>query len=242
MSVIVLSQVLKSARIGIKRMNRPFDSIKQEADMIKVLSICLEDILAENQDERYLCCTVKRGRAGGLSVDNKGTTQWMVDDSPAFQLFFTREDTLGLYRLHNGAAVQVRRGRRTLDAPFEKPVILRHRDELVIAGRHYRVHVHGEVTKARAPYFFNQQLQKASNVAAAVVLGAALTAGACREADDSRDPPVTDTCTDIETDTEPEAEPGTEAYFDIDSDFDTDTDTDSDSDSDTIDVRLTPPD
>jgi hypothetical protein len=243
------------------------DSNEWEIGMTTVntdaLAICLEDILVQDEDKRFLCCTVKKGRAGGLSVDNKGTTQWMVDDNPAFQLFFTREDTLGLYRVKNGAKVQVRRGRRTLDVPFEKPVILRHQDELVIARRHYRVHVHGEVTHPYAPYFFKQQIQQASNVAAAVVLGAALTIGSCTDEDTD---PYRDAATyaDTGTDTETGTETGTDTDTDTGTDTDTMTDTDtgilstagtdtvtesegtepeqdSETDTDTIEVRLTPP-
>ncbi|MBN2671508.1 MAG: hypothetical protein JXX29_07535, partial [Deltaproteobacteria bacterium] len=189
--------------------------------MTKVLAICLEDVLAEDPDKRYLCCTVKNGRSGGLSVDNKGTTQWMVDKNPAFQLFFTREDTLGLYRLKNGAAVQVRRGRRTLDAPFEKPVILRHKDELVIAGRHYRVHVHGEVKHTYAPYFFKQQI---SNVAAATVLGAALTLGACSTVDGDTPPNASaDTDTNADGDTGTDTDTYTDTFTDAYADTDTGT-------------------
>ena len=43
-------------------------------------AICLEDLATVDEDERYLCCAVEVGDAPGLSVDNRGQTQWLIDD------------------------------------------------------------------------------------------------------------------------------------------------------------------
>ena len=212
--------------------------------MKKPMAICLEDLETANAAERYLCCAVKVGLRPGLSVDNRGTTRWLIEGEVAFQLFVTADDRLALYRAAGGAAVQVRRAGRTLDAPCEKPVILRHEDELLIAGRRFRVHTHGRIAKAFAPYYFKEHLRSAGRVAAAFALGATLSATAggvgCSgdkpdypgDSDpndsDSNDSDHEDTDTIYVTDDPPD----TDGDVDGDSDADTDADTDPDAGTD----------
>ncbi len=150
---------------------------------MKPKAICLEDVRATSDDSRYLCCTVDIGHRPGLTVDNKGTTRWLVNDDVAFELFVTMDDRIGLLRAEGAVEVRVYRTGRHLDVEPDKPVILRHEDELSLADRHYLLHVHGETEEVYKPFFFKNEMAGISDTlkktAAAVAIGATLGIAGC---------------------------------------------------------------
>jgi len=78
----------------------------------------------------------------------------------------------------------VSRQGRTLEAPAEKPVILRHGDELALGARRLRLHLHGAVQALTPP----RLLRELGRAAAALAVGALLTgAPALAGADPARD-------------------------------------------------------
>lgn len=146
------------------------------------LAICLEDLGALSEAERYLCCVAVPGRQPGLGLDDGGEVRWETDRPLACELWVTADSRLALFRRRGGAPVVVSRAGRSLEAPFEQPVILLHEDCLTVGGRRLRVHVHGECDSASPPRFYGAEeggiggLVRAA--AAALAIGTATLAGA----------------------------------------------------------------
>ncbi|MBI5486211.1 MAG: hypothetical protein HY905_02645 [Deltaproteobacteria bacterium] len=168
--------------------------------MPRPLAICLENLSPPSPAERYLRCVAVVGRRPGLRVDARGEVLWRSDDAVACELWVSADDRLILFRPHGAPPVLVRRTGRTLDVPPEKPVVLVDRDQVEVAARKMRVHVHGSTTSEHAPSWLPPQaaarpdaLSRAA--AAAFALGAVLGAAGCptgpNDPIDVRDQPPT---------------------------------------------------
>ncbi|MBI5499170.1 MAG: hypothetical protein HY907_02935 [Deltaproteobacteria bacterium] len=152
--------------------------------MPKPLAICLED-LTPGATPRYLRCVAISGRDPGLRLDGAGAALWKSDDGASCELWVSADERLILYRRADGAAVRVRRGGRSLDAPPAKPVVLLDQDRVEVGGRELRIHIHGAALRVHPPTPLPETggrgLARAAATAAA--LGAALGAADCKKAE-----------------------------------------------------------
>jgi len=143
------------------------------------LSICLEDLDLEPEDDRYLQCVALPGGEPGLSLDRRGRARWMHEGMDGNTLWVSADGRLALEREAEAAAVQIHRAGRALKAPRGKPVMLLDQDLLHVAGRRLRVHVHGEAEVVHPPEPLSGKAlaRLARSAAAAVALGAMVGAG-----------------------------------------------------------------
>ncbi len=147
---------------------------------IMPLAICLEDLDAPHDDERYLRCVAVPGGEPGLGLDHKGVVHWMPDGPSSYELWVSADGRLALERGSDAAEITVRRGGRSLQAPRSKPVILLDQDLMEVAGRRLQVHIHGETEEVHEPSWLSSSaLGRMARAAAAVVaMGTAVGAGA----------------------------------------------------------------
>jgi len=171
--------------------------------MPRPIAICLEDLVAAGDATRYLCCVALPGRQAGLRLGADGAVRWLGDEPEALELWVSADEQLIFYRPAGAAPARVRRGGRALDAPAEKPVVLLHLDEIEVAGRRLRVHVHGAASAVVAPSYFAPEAPGADPpvgessgagrvariAAAALAIGAAVGSGGCTKKVEVRDNP-----------------------------------------------------
>jgi hypothetical protein len=151
-------------------------------------AICIED-LRPGEGDRFLRCVALPGRQPGLRVSTQGTVLWKSGDDIACELWVSGDDRLILYRPMGAAPVRVERKKRSLDVPFDKPVVLLDQDTFHVGDRVLRVHMHGTTTAVRAPSPLPvRKPSTASRVAAVVALGAAV-AGCNKNQIEVRDSP-----------------------------------------------------
>ena len=141
--------------------------------MPKPLSICIEDLGAANEEERYTRCVALPGGQPGLGLDPAGHVLWQTGCPVACELWISADDKLILRRPDGAPVVRVSRLGRSIEAPFGKPVVLLDQDEIDVSGRGFRVHVHGEAQAVHPPTPLRQKLKRAAGIAAAVALSAA---------------------------------------------------------------------
>ncbi|MDY0002063.1 MAG: hypothetical protein RBU30_12260 [Polyangia bacterium] len=145
-------------------------------------AICLEDLDALSDAERFLCCVALPGRQPGLGLDARGEVRWETGRPLACELWVTADSKLALFRTRGSGEVLVSRAGRRLAAPCEQPVILLDQDLLEVGGRRLRLHLHGECEAGAAPRFFGAEdgglggLVRAA--AAALAIGTASLVGA----------------------------------------------------------------
>ncbi len=145
-------------------------------------AICLEDLDAPRDDERYLRCVALPGDEPGLALDQGGVVRWMPDGPEAYELWVSGDGRLVLYRNPGAPLMVVRRGGRSLEAPAEKPVLLLDQDLLEVAGRRLRVHAHGEAEEVHEPEFLSARSLARMARAAAAALALSTAVGAAGEA------------------------------------------------------------
>jgi len=109
------------------------------------------------------------------------------------ELWVSADDRLILYRPEGADAVAVSRAGRSLDVPYEKPVVLIDQDQIAVGGRQLRVHVHGEAPAVSAPSALAPQQGALSGLAraaaVAATIGVAAVAGGCGKKIEVRDEP-----------------------------------------------------
>lgn len=151
--------------------------------MTENYAICIEDLLAQDPDKRYLMCTALAGTEKGLVVDSKGGVHWKDADISGFEICISGDDRLILY-LENSpqTPLTVARGGRKVTAEAKKPIVLLDGDEISSNSFHFRLHIHGRINYATEPSFFTQTEEKTGGrkVATAAALAlTAMTATAC---------------------------------------------------------------
>lgn len=134
-------------------------------------SLCLEDLLAKDPDDRFLRCVALPGRQPGLRLHTDGSVGWRIDTNVACELMVSLDQKLLLLRPGNAPDVEVLRRGRHLLAPSDKPVVLLDGDEVRVAGRRFRVHIHGETTRVEPP---TRLLGSARAATTVMALGAAM--------------------------------------------------------------------
>jgi hypothetical protein len=146
--------------------------------MSKPLEICIEDLHAKALGEQYLKCVALPGSQPGLRVDRRGQVLWKSDHEVACELWVSGDDQLILRRPSGAEPVRVSRAGRSLDVPFDKPVVLLDRDDVQVGGRALRVHFHGFTEAIRPPAFLSESVVARMRQAAAAAAIATLGAGA----------------------------------------------------------------
>jgi hypothetical protein len=143
--------------------------------MPKPLEICLEDLHAAALGERYLRCVAIAGGERGLAIDADGAVSFRGDAPAACAIWVTADERLAIERLAGAPAVRVERSGRAIEAPEGKPVLLLAGDDVAIAGRVLRVHVHGEAAAIAEPVYVPEALLRGARaISAAVAVGAAV--------------------------------------------------------------------
>lgn len=155
--------------------------------MGEYLALCIEDLDADNPNERYVQCVAVPGRAPGLRLDPRGQPLWRVEQGAVCELWRSADGRLVLWKLEGTEPIVVTRARRSVEVPVGKPVMLLDKDGIDIGGRHLRVHLHGTTVQEHAPrpLVTGRPRPVFRTAASAVVLGATLvatTAGSAQEA------------------------------------------------------------
>ena len=150
------------------------------------IAICIEDLDTSSEANRYLRCVAVVGRGHGLAVDARGAVTWKrSDEDAAFELCTSQDEQLALFKPGESGSVQVSRQGRTLDVPCGKPVILLDGDEIAVAGRNLRVHVHGPAPAVHPPSLLPAPTGRFRKVAraaaAALAIGASAGAVGCKD-------------------------------------------------------------
>jgi len=114
-------------------------------------AMCLEDLAPSDELSRYTQCVAVAGGEPGLGLDRRGGVLWRKGRVTGCELWVSLDERLMLLRPEGAAPVTVRRGERSLDVPFERPVVLLDQDEVEVGGKRLRLHLHGEVDDVFAP-------------------------------------------------------------------------------------------
>ncbi|MBU1219033.1 hypothetical protein KKF34_06160 [Myxococcota bacterium] len=146
-------------------------------------AICIEDLLFQDADKRYLMCTALGGTEKGLVIDLKGEIHWKDSETSGFEICISGDDRLILYLESSpGLPLTVSRGGRSVTAEAKKPIVLLDGDEIFSDSFHYRLHIHGRINYETEPSYFTQtpQTGKGMRTATAAALAlTAMTASAC---------------------------------------------------------------
>jgi hypothetical protein len=136
------------------------------------IALCLEELAPRPGSSRYLTCVAIRGTAPGLGVDREGEVRWQCAAPLACELWVSSDDQLILRRPSGAPCVRVERAGRSIEAPFDKPVVLLDQDVFETVERRFRVHLHGatNVVAAPAPYV---QRRAAGRLATTLAIGVA---------------------------------------------------------------------
>lgn len=159
--------------------------------MASLLALCIEDLGASHPDEQFVRCVAVTGHAPGLGLDNQGQIVWREEQELACELLVTADQRLALWRREGATEIVVTRARRALKVPYGKPVILLHGDELTIASRRMRIHLHGAANAPAEPRFFVPSHKRSPvfrTAATAAIVGASLAASAAGSAQVPSDP------------------------------------------------------
>jgi len=169
----------------------------------KPVALCVENLDARTDSERFLQCVAVGGSEPGLTLDADGVVAWRgPKDDVACELWISLDERLILFRPEETTAgrVHLHRGGRSLEIPGGKPVVLLDQDELGLGERRLRLHVHGDAPDVHAPTFFVPDAEpapeevpasRAAQVAAtALAIGVAVgTAGCTKNKVEIRDEP-----------------------------------------------------
>jgi hypothetical protein len=137
----------------------------------KPMALCLERLAGADED-RYVRCTAQVGRELGLALGTGGRILWCEQGGAACEIWVSADQRLMAYCPADTPPTTLHRAGRILELPKNKPVVLRHEDELHLDGARFRVHVHGIVDAVRAPTVVRTVARAAAAVALAVTVGA----------------------------------------------------------------------
>lgn len=150
----------------------------------KPIALCLERVASSSAD-RYVRCTAQIGRALGLALGMDGRILWCEQAGIGCELWVSADQRLMAYCLPDTPPTVLYRAGRNFELPKQKPVVLRHQDELELAGTRFRVHVHGIVDRVHAPTI----VRNIARAAAAVVLATVMSSCADDEVKVLDNPP-----------------------------------------------------
>ncbi len=156
--------------------------------MPEPIAICLEAMNPDAPRARYTRCVAVSGAEQGLGMSAQGEVLWRSGQPLAFELWVSADEKLILLRPAAAPPIRMARAGRFLDVPFGKPVVLLDQDEFTVAGRCFRLHVHGPAEQVHPPEpFAPRGISEVVKIVAAVALGAA--AAGCPPKIDVRDHP-----------------------------------------------------
>jgi hypothetical protein len=136
------------------------------------IALCLEDLAPSSRSTRYMTCVALQGGQPGLGVSASGEICWRDSEPLACELWVSADDQLILRRPSGAPGVRVQRSGRSVDAPFDKPVVLLDQDVFETVGRRLRVHVHGFTSTVAPPAPFVER-RSMGRLAATVAIGVA---------------------------------------------------------------------
>jgi hypothetical protein len=139
-------------------------------DKPKPIELCLERIQSSAAD-RYVRCTAQVGRELGLALGIDGRILWCEQSGVGCEIWVSADQRLMACCPTEAPKTVLYRVGRTLELPRERPVVLRHRDELELAGTRFRVHVHGVTERAHAPTIVRSLARVAAAATLAVAVG-----------------------------------------------------------------------
>jgi len=172
---------------------------QKEETILKPMVICIEDINNKGKTSRFTSCVALPGRQPGLRLDSAGNIPWRCDGAAgagACELWVSADKRLILYRKEDAPPVIVHRAGRSLNVPYNKPVVLVNQDQIDLNNRQLKIHLHGEASKITAPVPLSpdsdSRLRKpkllAQGAALAAIIGALAVSGGCIEVREN--PPV----------------------------------------------------
>jgi len=135
------------------------------------IELCLEELDDASDAEPYVRCVAVAGGCPGLCFSPAGEVLWRLNESALAEIWVSLDGRLMFFRKSLQGQVSLTRVERHLELPLGKPVIMLGGDEITVAGKRFRVHVHGTTAKVRPPE--RLKLRRARNlaVAAAIALG-----------------------------------------------------------------------
>ena len=172
--------------------------------MAKPIALCIEREGA-TEDQRYVRCTARVGRKAGLALGLDGSIRWQEPGPVACEVWVSADQCLIAYRPQGAPDVRLERARRSLLLPPARPVVLLHRDELVLGDLRFRLHVHGTTDRLHPPTPL--RVGRAAAAAAVVALSASAVHCASQQPREPAPPAVETTVTVPAATTEPTEEP-----------------------------------
>lgn len=115
--------------------------------MVRPQSLCVEDIATSS----FLSCTALPGQQPGLSLDATGAVGWRATEGIHYDLCVSGDSRMLLLRRRESVPSVLARGGRSLEVPEAQPVLLASGDELTIADRRIRFHLHGTTSTVSPP-------------------------------------------------------------------------------------------
>ncbi len=132
------------------------------------IELCLERIQPASA-ERYVRCTAQVGRELGLALGIDGRILWCDQDGVGCEICVSADQRLMAFCPDGTPATTLHRAGRVLELPKQRPVVLRHHDELELVDTRFRVHVHGATERVHAP----EIVRTLARAALALAMGAA---------------------------------------------------------------------
>jgi len=137
------------------------------ADKPRPIELCLERIGSASA-ARYVRCTAQVGRELGLALGIDGRILWCEQSGVGCEIWVSADARLMAYCPAGTPPTTLYRAGRVLQLPRERPVVLRHHDELELAATRFRVHVHGVAAHVHAPEIVRTLARAAAALALAV--------------------------------------------------------------------------
>jgi hypothetical protein len=136
------------------------------------IELCLEELDDASDADPYLRCVAVAGGSPGLCFSPAGEVLWRLNETALAEIWVSLDGRLMFFRKSPQGQVSLTRVERHLELPLGKPVIVLGGDEISVAAKRFRVHVHGTTVEVRPPE--RLKLRRARNlaVAAAMALGA----------------------------------------------------------------------
>jgi hypothetical protein len=146
------------------------------------IELCLERLQSPSV-ERYVRCTAQVGRELGLALGIDGRILWCEQSGVGCEICVSADQRLMAFCPAGTPPTTLHRAGRVLELPRQHPVVLRHHDELELAGTRFRVHVHGVTDRVHAPAIVRTLARAAAAASLALAVGG--IAG-CDESDGAR--------------------------------------------------------
>jgi hypothetical protein len=136
------------------------------------IEICLEELDDASDAEPYVRCVAVAGGCPGLCFSPTGEVLWRLNETALAEIWVSLDGRLMFFRKSPQGQVSLTRVERHLELPLGKPVIMLGGDEISVAGKHFRVHVHGMTAEVKPPERLKLWRARNLGIAAAIAIGA----------------------------------------------------------------------